>query len=242
MTKRKPSTVPCATDGCDRLVYCRGMCTKHYLQWWNENRVNTRVCIVDGCDKPFQAKDLCKRHYAQLLTRGHTLPMRAKPTVEERFWAKVQKDAEHPHGDSALSERYGMCWIWTGCRTAYGYGRFRVCKGQGGVVSAHIWTWEQLNGPKPSDMDLDHFVCDRTSCVNPEHTRPVAHIENVLRGNGVTSANAAKTHCIRGHELPDEYTVESNGQVRRRCVPCQRINQQAATARRSERRRQLKQL
>jgi len=78
-------------------------------------------------------------------------------TLEERFWAKVDK-----RGDD-------KCWLWTAF-TNKGYGRIRV---DGKTQNAHRISWEIENGPIP-EHDSYHGICvchtcDSPACVNPAH-------------------------------------------------------------------------
>ena len=122
------------------------------------------------------------------------------------------------HDRFALSYRVAPngCWLWTQWTTPNGYGRFW----DGGKVLAHRWSYEQRYGPVPEGMQLDHFFCGTRLCVNPDHVRPVTPRENTLRGNSIQALNAAKTHCIWGHE----YTAENTWWYRgyRNCKACRR--------------------
>lgn len=46
---------------------------------------------------------------------------------------------------------------------------------------AHRFYWEQVNGPLPKGLELDH-LCRVRQCVNPAHLEAVTHPENVQRG------------------------------------------------------------
>lgn len=73
-------------------------------------------------------------------------------TLEDRFWAKV--------------DRTGDCWLWTGALSSKGYGRFRVSRSF--VAWAHRFAYESALGePVPEGMTLDH-TCGTKSCVR-EH-------------------------------------------------------------------------
>ena len=106
-------------------------------------------------------------------------------TVEERFWVKVEKT--------------DYCWDWTGSRASQGYGQAYIAP-PNVKVQAHRFAYEQLVGPIPKGLTIDH-LCRNRMCVNPAHLEPVTCRENVLRGVGLTAANARKTECIRGHPL-----------------------------------------
>jgi len=79
------------------------------------------------------------------------------------FWQRVEK-------------RDDGCWVWTG-RKVRGYGHI----GEGAKRKrVHRWYWEQLNGPVPEGLELDH-LCGNKLCVNPDHLEPVTHAENMHR-------------------------------------------------------------
>lgn len=87
--------------------------------------------------------------------------MKAKMTVEERFWSKT-RPAENG------------CIEWTAYRRADGYGVLGVAGKK--TALAHRFAWELKNGPMPiaSPGMTTHGVCvlhrcDNPPCVNPDH-------------------------------------------------------------------------
>jgi hypothetical protein len=95
------------------------------------------------------------------------------------------------------------CDIWQGARALDGYA---LVKTGGRMCMVTRVRYEREVGPIPEDMELDHFVCDNGAggCCNPLHCRPASTRENQLRGNTIVAANAAKTHCPKGHPLSGE--------------------------------------
>jgi len=79
---------------------------------------------------------------------------------QTKFWANVEKTS--------------TCWNWTGATRYDGYGRVYVGSAKHYV---HRIAWELTNGPIPDGKYLDH-KCHNTSCVNPQHLRPVTAKEN----------------------------------------------------------------
>ena len=89
------------------------------------------------------------------------------------------------------------CWIWQGNIRGNGYGAY--CINKKGYY-AHRYLYEKLKGPIPKGLQLDH-LCRNKLCVNTGHLEPVTSRENTMRGIGLTSINAKKTHCHLGHLL-----------------------------------------
>lgn len=136
--------------------------------------------------------------------------MTARP-LEARLWPKV---------DAA-----GPCWLWTGHRSAQGYGRIGTGEGRA-VALVHRVVWELLVGPIPASLELDH-LCRVRSCCNPDHLEPVTHAENVRRGAfGANRLPLAK--CRRGHDFTPENTAVYARQ--RECITCRNARRERKSA------------
>jgi hypothetical protein len=135
---------------------------------------------------------------------------------EERFWAKVTPPTTKG------------CRLWTASKNEAGYGYFGI---DGKNKYAHRVIWEWTYGPIPKDLEIDHIVCDNTSCVNIKHLKLSTSRANTLRSkNGTTAVNARKTECLRGHPLSGpNLRIDSTG--RRICRTCKRAENQTDRAR-----------
>ncbi len=169
-----------------------------------------RTCSVEGCEKTARSRGWCPMHYTRWARHQDTNI--GFDSVEERFWAKVQKT--------------DTCWLWT-AGLAHGYGSFRLIDR---AVYAHRMAYELMVGPIPEGLHLDH-LCRVTNCVNPEHLEPVTCRENNLRGISPAAVNAAKTHCPQGHQYSAENTYENPNSGRRLCRACQRVSSNARSQR-----------
>lgn len=90
------------------------------------------------------------------------------------------------------------------------------------MVAAHRLAYEELRGPIPSGLELDH-KCRVRGCVNPWHLEPVTTAENIRRGIGRPAENARKAVCLRGHPLSGDNLYRSpSGLGGRRCRSCRR--------------------
>lgn len=141
-------------------------------------------------------------------------------TALERFWIRVE-----PEPNTG-------CWLWSGTLYLGGYGRFTTeTRSQ---QAAHRWAYEHYRGPIPEGLQLDH-LCRVRSCVNPDHLEAVTARVNTLRGKGRTARNAAKTHCVRGHEFTPENTRLCEA-GKRKCRECLKVLHKRRRLRRGDER------
>lgn len=110
------------------------------------------------------------------------------------------------------------CWVWTDALNTNGYGVVWDPEKKR-QLKAHRVAYEELVGPIPDALTLDH-LCRNRACINPAHTEPVSRGENVLRGAAPTATRARQTHCIHGHELSGSNLWVDPKSGHRKCKRC----------------------
>lgn len=191
----------CNVTNCTRPVHSHDMCSMHVKRWQRTGSPDTTrsgrtvdpdaKCRVEGCARRYAAKGYCGLHYSRVVRHGDPGPVgqiKASPTPRqprpaipdhwligrngrayappaERFWSKA---VEAPSG----------CWLWTAALDRDGYGAWSPHKGQ--RMPAHRWSYEQMIGPIPDGLELDH-LCRNAPCVNPYHLDPVTTQVNNAR-------------------------------------------------------------
>jgi hypothetical protein len=106
------------------------------------------------------------------------------------------------------------CWLWQTSIHPKGYGIVRF---EGRSHPAHRVVYMLLRGKIKKGLQIDHLCCTK-NCVNPWHCEPVTGYINMQRR---INHNAAKTHCLNGHEFTSENTYEFY-EGERICRECQR--------------------
>lgn len=177
------------------------------------------VCQGVPCPRPTYAFGLCKAHRERVVTTGDLAPDR--PFAQNLKWPEnlLRRLVFHAPGP-----------LTTGCVTVAlkprsSQATYRRVSVNGEARSAYVAVWEWLRGAIPEGKVIDH-LCRNGACVNPGHLEPVTVRENTLRGVGPSAVNAAKTHCLRGHQFTEENTYRPPKEPhKRKCRECGRIRQ-----------------
>lgn len=239
----------CSEEACDRPARARGLCTKHYQRLKSSgdpNLVRTTAktgplpsCSVPDCSSEARnhTSPFCEKHYSRNKRHGSPDVILKDHTPAVERW-KTSYEIDPKTG----------CWKWTG--------RGNTRKGGYGLVSdgaaqssipAHVFVYEQVVGPVPEGMELDH-LCNDKGCVNPQHLEPVTRSENArrihergtgedtpekkrvreakrkARGSNLTGPaqplNSAKRYCVNGHKFTEANTYIHPTTGWRTCVAC----------------------
>ena len=111
------------------------------------------------------------------------------------------------------------CWLWTAARTTPGgYGKVKL---DGRTCLAHRVAFEELVGPIPDGLQLDH-LCRVRECVNPAHLEPVTASENLRRSPivGRHPRPPSPDRCPQGHQYDETNARRDRGRIY--CKTCKR--------------------
>lgn len=136
------------------------------------------MCSIEGCGRPEDCRTWCKMHWKRWKKYGDPLLGRVRYSDPALAFA-------------ARTQWRGGCLIWTGSRISAGYGNMRI--GESNKL-AHRFAWEQVRGPIPSGLDVDH-TCFTPACCNVQHLRLATRKQNLENHQGPT---AASTSGVRG--------------------------------------------
>ena len=126
-------------------------------------------CKIDGCDNTTKgSRGFCGKHYQRFQKYGDP-------------HGGIAKYADWREALEKRVRREGDCVVWTGHKNSKGYGRVQVGGNRLRVV--HHLAWEQVHGPVPEGMEIDH-VCFNRACVNVDHLRVVTRSENTRHRQG----------------------------------------------------------
>lgn len=179
----------CSIPDCGEpvLVLARGWCRVHYHRWHRTGDpllvrppgAPGGICSVPDCGRPRHGQGYCTKHYQRYRRIGKT----ELRTALERFWEKVDR-----RGDDE-------CWPWLASTDEHGYGQFGTGSRTGTMAKAHLWIYQQMVGPVPVGLDLDHGchnadktcpggkACLHRRCVNyVKHLAPATRSDNIRRG------------------------------------------------------------
>ena len=214
-TPTKPPKAICLVSDCGKPVRTRGMCPYHYQIARTHNLLEplpkpSGICTVEGCGSTHRvSKGLCNKHYLRQERYGDTEAVHPKTKIVHPLINRVEAKLDK---NGPVFKELGSCWLWKGRKSKDGYGYITQYDN---AYRVHRVTYEHYVGPIPEKLELDH-LCRVRHCAAPLHLEPVTREVNRLRGNNVCTLNSKKTHCKRGHELPEERL--NNGQ--RYCFVC----------------------
>jgi hypothetical protein len=105
------------------------------------------------------------------------------------------------------------CLVWRGAQNSKGYGCFAV---NGGSQLAHRVAWEDVHGPIPDSLTIDH-LCRVRACVNVEHMELVSNAENLRRQPRVLRVGG---ECRNGHRVESVAALYVRRDGTKECREC----------------------
>jgi hypothetical protein len=137
------------------------------------------------------------------------------------------------------------CWLWQGfiqpvrmTDRGFAVGGYGSIGYRGRNWAVHRVMWTIHHGTQPKKMDVCHD-CDVRHCCNPDHlwlgTRSQNLQDMANKGRGPCGRKAAKTVCVRGHDLSGDNVLLTNNGRRRGCKTCDRLRQQTDEVRQWQR-------
>lgn len=106
-----------------------------------------------------------------------------------------------------------------------GYGIIGLSPGDRRSRLVHRLVYEFAVGPIADGFELDH-LCRNRACCNTTHLEPVTSRTNTMRGDTLPAREAARMHCINGHELSGDNLLK-RARGHRDCKTCHRERQRA---------------
>lgn len=120
-----------------------------------------------------------------------------------------------PDGFTARTRPMTDCIIWTGSVTSRGYGSFSI---HSTSFLAHRMAWEDVHGPIPDGMTIDH-LCRVRNCINVSHLEMVTRAENIRRARPLL----VRGECWKGHPIRSEDDINTRPSGHRECRECYRM-------------------
>lgn len=115
-------------------------------------------------------------------------------SAEERFWTKVVKTDD--------------CWLWTAATTK-GYGVMGAGGRGEGLILAHRFSWELVNGPVPDGLQLDHRRTCPKNCVRPDHLRPATDGQNKQNQAGAYRSSKSGVRGVSWHGRTQKWRAQA---------------------------------
>lgn len=129
-------------------------------------------------------------------------------SLEERFWAKVDKSRD--------------CWLWTAATN----GTYGVMGSGNERDYAHRLAVIFDGRGIPKGMQVDH-LCRNKLCVRPDHLDIVTPKENFSRVPRETMRHVIRSRtrvrCGKGHPLTSDNVFHRKNESFRRCRTCHRL-------------------
>jgi hypothetical protein len=139
-----------------------------------DDHMQNLTCAVIECTSTSTTRGWCNPHYQRWYRHGDPMAGQGAhyASPAEAFAANVKPGANG-------------CMVWIEGRDSAGYGTIYV---DGRSVGAHRFAWEQVHGPIPYGMVVDHR-CHNPACCNVKHLRLATNKQNLENLKGPRADN-----------------------------------------------------
>lgn len=96
----------------------------------------------------------------------------------------------------------GTCFVWTRGKVR-GYGQLRVA---GTRVMAHRHAYEQVHGPIPTGLVIDH-LCHNRACCNVEHLQATTNKRNLENLGSLSRGNTSGHRNVHWYKRRSQWSV-----------------------------------
>lgn len=146
----------CSVEGCDKPVFSRNQCAKHYDQWRRARPA--KICLIETCQKPAKTGNkLCHAHARKKWKYGDPLAGRENGEPTQFYLEALKFD-----GDD--------CLIWPFSKNADGYATYKLRDdGRTQILSRRIC--EDIHGPAPHPDSQAAHSCGKghEGCISQKH-------------------------------------------------------------------------
>lgn len=184
----------CAEAECTNPVIARGLCRRHYTNWWEANRPTPKACKKKGCTRPSRKAGMCPLHYSQdhklktpnrcshggcdrgVVARGLCSTHYKTYSVAGQLPPKREMGETEAFLRSLIGHVGLACIEWPFSTTPKGYSWATV---DGVQNHGHRWMCLLAHGEPPfPDAEVCHS-CPNKACVNPNHLRWDTRLANM---------------------------------------------------------------
>lgn len=156
-----------------------------------------KQCSIKGCQHKHQARGWCNKHYKRWRSNGDPLKVQTTRGLSPAEYFQLK------------TEWRGECLIWTGTKNHDGYGHIPIIGKS--TEKAHRYAWEQVHGPIPEGLLVDHKDHCHPACCNVEHLRLASASQNASNRSGPTRNNTSGYRNVYRHNKKWRVQIKSRG-------------------------------
>ena len=173
----------CTVDGCEKTIYCKGVCRTHYYRLYKTGKtetkkqmVHSKICKIDGCNNPYYGKGYCSKHYNRIRRNGNALELKREyhgltGTIEHNTWRRMIARCTYPSVERY--PRYGGRGIKVCDRWLNFFIAFLEDMGKKPFPEAQLDRIDNDGNYEPSNC---RWVTPSENCLNRSNSKKNIHI------------------------------------------------------------------